>query len=63
MLARVPRDNAERVAAAIRTIFFQPDAERVHEQFDTEDTQPLILPLPGRATVAVPAGRAASAAA
>jgi putative transposase len=34
VLARVPRGNAEMVAAAIRTIFAQPDAERVHEQFE-----------------------------
>jgi putative transposase len=35
VLARVPRGNAEMVAAAIRTIFAQPDAAHVHEQFDT----------------------------
>jgi putative transposase len=33
-LARVPRANAEMVAAAIRTIFAQPDAAAVAEQFD-----------------------------
>ena len=34
VLARVPRANAEMVAAAIRTIFAQPDAMAVAEQFD-----------------------------
>ena len=34
VLARVPRGNAEMVAAAIRTIFAQPDAEHVHAQLD-----------------------------
>ena len=34
ILARVPRANAEMVAAAIRTIFAQPDAASVAEQFD-----------------------------
>ena len=34
VLARVPNGNAEMVAAAIRTIFAQPDAEHVHAQFD-----------------------------
>jgi hypothetical protein len=34
VLARVPKGNAELVAAAIRTIFAQPDAEHVHAQFD-----------------------------
>ena len=34
VLARVPRANAEMVAAAIRTIFAQPDAASVAEQFD-----------------------------
>src|SRR3954464_3845354 len=33
-LARVPKGNAEMVAAAIRTIFAQPDAEHVHSQLD-----------------------------
>jgi putative transposase len=35
VLAQVPRGNAEMVAAAIRTIFAQPDAAHVHEQFQT----------------------------
>jgi putative transposase len=35
VLAQVPRGNAEMVAAAIRTIFAQPDAAHVHEQFET----------------------------
>jgi transposase-like protein len=30
----VPKGNADMVAAAIRTIFAQPDAASVHEQFD-----------------------------
>ena len=30
----VPKGNQEMVAAAIRTIFAQPDAEHVHEQFE-----------------------------
>src|SRR3712207_4049703 len=34
VLARVPKGNAEMVAAAIRTIFAQPDAEHVHAQLD-----------------------------
>jgi transposase-like protein len=33
-LARVPKGNAEMVAAAIRTIFAQPDAEHVRSQLD-----------------------------
>lgn len=32
VLAKVPKGSAEMVAAAIRTIFAQPDAEAVHEQ-------------------------------
>jgi putative transposase len=35
MLAAVPKGSAEMVAAAIRTIFAQPDAAHVAEQFDT----------------------------
>ena len=35
VLAVVPKDNSEMVAAAIRTVFAQPDAARVSEQFDT----------------------------
>ena len=35
VLAVVPRGNTEMVAAAIRTVFAQPDAEHVHEQFET----------------------------
>ena len=34
VLAVVPKGNADMVAAAIRTIFAQPDAASVHEQFD-----------------------------
>jgi putative transposase len=34
VLARVPRGSAEMVAAAIRTIFAQPDAAAVAEQFE-----------------------------
>jgi putative transposase len=34
VLARVPKGSAELVAAAIRTIFAQPDAAHVHEQLD-----------------------------
>jgi putative transposase len=34
VLARVPKGNAEMVAAAIRTIFAQPDAVHVREQLD-----------------------------
>ena len=34
VLARVPKGNAEMVAAAIRTIFAQPDADHVHSQLD-----------------------------
>src|SRR3954462_7873472 len=35
VLAGVPKGNAEMVAAAIRTVFAQPDAEHVREQFET----------------------------
>jgi putative transposase len=34
VLARVPKGSAEVVAAAVRTIFAQPDAAHVHEQLD-----------------------------
>ena len=34
VLARVPKGNAEMVAAAIRTVFAQPDAEHVRAQLD-----------------------------
>jgi len=34
VLAKVPRGNAEMVAAAVRTIFAQPDAEHVTAQLD-----------------------------
>src|SRR3954451_24669196 len=35
VLAQVPRGNAEMVAAAVRTVFAQPDGEHVAEQFET----------------------------
>ncbi|ETZ40492.1 transposase, Mutator family protein, partial [Mycobacterium avium MAV_120809_2495] len=35
VLAQVPKGSAEMVAAAIRTVFAQPDAEHVREQLDT----------------------------
>jgi transposase-like protein len=35
VLAKVPKGNAEMVAAAIRTIFAQPDPDHVLEQFET----------------------------
>jgi putative transposase len=35
LLAVVPRGNTEMVAAAVRTVFAQPDAEHVAEQFET----------------------------
>jgi putative transposase len=34
VLTRVPKGNAEMVAAAIRTVFAQPDAEHVHSQLE-----------------------------
>ena len=34
MLARVPKASAEMVAAAIRTIFAQPDTDHVSSQLD-----------------------------
>jgi putative transposase len=34
MLAQVPKGSAEMVAAAVRTIFAQPDATHVHEQLN-----------------------------
>jgi putative transposase len=34
VLAQVPKGSAEMVAAAIRTIFAQPEAAHVHEQLD-----------------------------
>jgi transposase-like protein len=38
VLARVPKGNSEMVAAAIRTVFAQPDAEHVHAQLDVVAT-------------------------
>ena len=35
VLAQIPKGNSEMVLAAIRTIFAQPDAIHVHEQFET----------------------------
>jgi putative transposase len=35
VLAQVPRGNTDMVAAAIRTIFAQPDTAHVFEQFET----------------------------
>ena len=35
VLAKVPKGHGEMALAAIRTVFAQPDAEHVHEQFDT----------------------------
>jgi transposase-like protein len=35
VLSRVPKGSQEMVAAAIRTIFAQPDAQAVHEQLDS----------------------------
>ena len=62
VLTRVPKGNAEMVAAAIRTIFAQPDAEHVHSQLEMiatmlgrqfpaveamlRDAQPACLPSP-----------------
>jgi putative transposase len=37
-LAQVPKASAEMVAAAIRTIFAQPDAAHVHQQLDVVAT-------------------------
>jgi putative transposase len=34
ILAQVPKGSAEMVAAAIRTVFAQPDAAHVHDQLD-----------------------------
>jgi putative transposase len=34
VLAQVPKGSAEMVAAAVRTIFAQPDAAHVHQQLD-----------------------------
>jgi putative transposase len=34
LLTRIPKGNAEMVAAAVRTIFAQPDAKHVHSQLD-----------------------------
>jgi transposase-like protein len=34
LLARIPKGNAEMVAAAVRTIFAQPDGQHVHSQLD-----------------------------
>ena len=34
VLAQVPKGSAEMVAAAVRTIFAQPDAAHVHDQLD-----------------------------
>lgn len=38
VLAIVPKGNQEIVAAAIRTILAQPDAEHIHEQFEVIST-------------------------
>ena len=35
VLGQVPRGNTEMVAAAVRTVFAQPDADHVTEQFET----------------------------
>src|SRR3954471_19464570 len=35
VLAQVPRGSTEMVAAAVRTVFAQPDADHVREQFET----------------------------
>ena len=35
VLSRIPKGHGEMAAAAIRTIFAQPDADHVREQFDT----------------------------
>ena len=35
VLAQIPKGNADMVLAAIRTIFAQPDAAHVYEQFET----------------------------
>ena len=35
VLAKVPKGHGEMALAAIRTVFAQPDAEHVHEQFDS----------------------------
>ncbi len=52
VLAQVPKGNAEMVAAAIRTVFAQPDAEHVHVQFDVIASM-LALPVsPGRGDAA-----------
>jgi putative transposase len=45
VLARVPQGNAEMVAAAIRTVFAQPDAEHVRSQLDVIAGM-LALPVP-----------------
>jgi putative transposase len=34
VLTRIPKGNAEMVAAAVRTVFAQPDADHVHSQLD-----------------------------
>src|SRR4051794_20071720 len=47
VLARVPKGNAEMVAAAIRTILAQPDAEHVPVQLDVIAGR-LALPVPDR---------------
>ena len=50
VLARVPRASAEMVAAAIRTVFAQPDADHVHSQLD-EVTRMLAGQFPEVATM------------
>jgi len=35
VVSRIPKGHGEMAAAAIRTIFAQPDADHVREQFDT----------------------------
>jgi putative transposase len=49
VLAQVPKASAEMVAAAIRTVFAQPDAQHVHEQLEVmlHDAAPDLLAFTG----------------
>ena len=50
VLAKVPKGSADMVAAAMRTIYAQPDAAHVHGQFD-EIVSMLTRQFPDAATV------------
>ena len=56
VLTLVPKGTAEMVAAAIRTIFAQPDADHVRAQLD-DDRRDARPPVPGREAMLLDANR------